>query len=231
MAAAPRLIGLLLVEMVLLMVALAGLLFGAAGTFGWPSAWAYLALFFILGIGISLWLARVDPGLLEERLMPVYQRDQKSWDKVFLTCVIVLYVAWTALMGLDARRMVWSHVPVWVQTLGALLLVASFLGVAWVFATNSFAAPVIKVQADRGQTVIDTGPYALVRHPMYAFGLWQFVGAPLMLGSWWGLTLIPVAVAGLAWRTLGEEKMLQAELAGYDDYARRVRWRYAPGVW
>ncbi|HEX3363847.1 isoprenylcysteine carboxylmethyltransferase family protein [Phenylobacterium sp.] len=231
MAARPRLIGLLLVEMVLLMAVLGGLLFGAAGTLLWPSAWAYLALFFALGMGVSLWLARVDPGLLEERLKPVYQRDQKAWDKVFLTCVIVLYVGWTVLMGIDARRMAWSHVPVWLQTLGAALLVVSFLGVAWVFATNSFAAPVIKIQADRGQTVIDTGPYAIVRHPMYAFGLLQFVGAPLVLGSWWGLILVPPAILGLTYRTLGEEKMLREELAGYDDYARRVRWRYAPGVW
>lgn len=231
MADRPRLIASLLVEMALLMTVLGALLFGAAGTFAWPSGWAYLALFLTLGLGVSLWLARVDPGLLEERLKPVYQRDQKAWDKVFLTCVIVLYAAWMALMGVDARRMAWSHVTIWVQALGAALLVVSYLGVAWVFATNSFAAPVIKVQADRGQTVIDTGPYALVRHPMYAFAVLQFVGGPLMLGSWWGLAVVPPAVLGLAWRTLGEEKMLREELAGYDDYARRVRWRYAPGVW
>ena len=89
----------------------------------------------------------------------------------------------------------------------------------------------IKIDAERHQTVISTGPYAYVRHPMYAFALWQFVGGPLMLGSWWGLAgaaLLTLAVAG---RTLGEEKMLRTELAGYEDYARRVRWRFAPGIW
>jgi protein-S-isoprenylcysteine O-methyltransferase Ste14 len=100
-----------------------------------------------------------------------------------------------------------------------------------VFATNSFAAPVIKLQAERGQTVISTGPYAIVRHPMYAFGLLQFAAAPLMLGSWWGLLLVPPAIAALAWRTLGEEKMLRSELDGYEAYARKVRWRYLPGIW
>jgi len=111
------------------------------------------------------------------------------------------------------------------------LICASYAGIAWVFRTNSFAAPVIKIQAERKQTVIDTGPYAVVRHPMYAFALPQFIGGSLMLGSWWGLAVVPVAVVGIGWRALGEEKMLRSELDGYDDYARRVRWRFAPGIW
>lgn len=226
-----RLVALLLAEMAALMVVLAVVLFGAAGTVDWPSGWVYLAVFTAVGLGVSLWLADTDPGLLEERLASPYQKGQKTWDKVFMSFVMVVYLGWTALMGLDARRFHWSHAPIWLQALGGVVIVASFLGVAWVFATNSFAAPVIKVQAERGQKVIDTGPYAFVRHPMYAFALPQFIAAPLMLGSWWGLALFPLAVAALAWRTLGEEAMLRAELPGYDDYARRVRWRYAPGIW
>ncbi|THD64499.1 MAG: isoprenylcysteine carboxylmethyltransferase family protein [Phenylobacterium sp.] len=224
-------IALLLAEIAAMMAVLAGLLFGGAGTLAWPSGWAYLSLYLAASLGVSLWLAKADPALLEERLKSAYQKDQKPWDRVFMTLVIIVYAGWTALMGLDARRLGWSHVPVWAQGLGAVLIVLSYLGVAWVFATNSFAAPVIKLQAERGQTVIDTGPYAVVRHPMYAFALWQFVGGPLMLGSWWGLAIAPLALAGLALRTLGEERMLRAELPGYDDYARRVRWRYAPGIW
>lgn len=226
-----RLVILLLAEMAALMVVLAAVLFAAAGTVNWPSGWVYLAVFAALGLGISLWLADVDPGLLQERLASPYQAGQKTWDKAFMSFVMVIYLGWTALMALDARRFHWSQVPVWLQAAGTAVIVLSFLGVAWVFATNSFAAPVIKVQADRGQTVIDTGPYAWVRHPMYAFALPQFIAAPLMLGSWWGLAIFPLAVAALAYRTLGEEAMLRAELPGYDDYARRVRWRYAPGLW
>jgi protein-S-isoprenylcysteine O-methyltransferase Ste14 len=231
MAAGPRLIGLLTVEMGLLMALLAGLLFGAAGAVAWPSGWAYLTLFFVLGMGVSLWLAKADPGLLAERLKPTFQAGQKGWDKVFLIGVMIVYVGWTVLMGFDARRFAWSRVPIPVQALGALLLIVSFLGVGWVFAANSFAASVIRMQPERGQKVISTGPYAIVRHPMYAFGLLQFAAAPLMLGSWWGLAVVPPAIAALAWRTLGEEEMLREELAGYEDYARRVRWRYAPGIW
>ena len=231
MSSVGGLIAKLLIEMGLLTLVLGGLLFGAAGTAVWPSGWAYLGLFTALSLGVSLWLAEADPGLLEERLKPTFQSGQKAWDKVFMTCLMIVYVGWTVLMGLDSRRFAWSHVPVWVQAIGALMLIVSFLGVGWVFAANSFAASVIRMQPERGQKVISTGPYAIVRHPMYAFGLLQFAAAPLMLGSWWGLAVVPPAILALAYRTLGEEKMLLGELDGYEAYARRVRFRYAPGVW
>jgi len=231
MSPGGRLIPKLLLQLVGLLAVFALFLLTPGGTWSWPSAWAFMALFALLSLVISLWLAKVDPGLLAERMASPVQKDQKPWDRVFLGVVALVYFGWMALMALDARRFGWSHVPLGVQVLGALLIVASYAGIAWVFATNSFAAPVIKIQAARKQTVIDTGPYAIVRHPMYAFALLQFAGAPLMLGSWWGLAILPIAVAGLAWRTLGEERMLRAELDGYEAYARRVRFRYAPGIW
>ena len=226
-----RLIALLMAEMAALMVVLGAILFGAAGTWAWPSGWVYLAVFLATGLGISLWLADFDPGLLKERLASPYQKGQKSFDRIFMSLVMVVYLGWTALMALDARRFGWSHIAIPLQVLGVVLIAASYLGIAWVFATNSFAAPVIRIQAERGQTVIDTGPYAFVRHPMYAFAALQFIGAPLMLGSWWGLAVVPAAYLGLSWRIFGEEKALTEELAGYGDYARRVRWRLLPGVW
>jgi protein-S-isoprenylcysteine O-methyltransferase Ste14 len=180
---------------------------------------------------VSLWLAKADPGLLAERMASPVQKNQKPWDRLFLALIAVIYFGWLVLMAIDARRFAWSHVPLWAQVVGGLLIVASFAGIAWVFRTNSFAAPVIKIQAERHQTVISSGPYAVVRHPMYAFALPQFVGGSLLLGSWWGLAVLLLIVPALAIRTLGEEKMLRTELKGYDDYARRVRWRYAPGIW
>nr|MEA2798525.1 hypothetical protein [Phenylobacterium sp.] len=231
MAAGSNLVPKVLVQIALMLIVFAAILFGAAGTLDWPSGWAFLGLFGVLGVSISLWLAKADPDLLAERMKSPIQRGQKPWDRLFLGGLSVVYFAWLALMGLDARRMAWSDVPLWVQVLGALLVVFSYLGIAWVFRVNSFAAPVIKMQADRHQTVISTGPYAFVRHPMYAFALWQFIGMPLMLGSWWGLAVVPPLIAAIALRTLGEERMLKAELAGYAAYARRVRWRYAPGLW
>ncbi|WP_372783150.1 isoprenylcysteine carboxylmethyltransferase family protein [Phenylobacterium sp.] len=231
MAAGKRLVPKVLVQLAALMLFFGLLLFGAAGTWRWPSGWAFLALFTTLSLAVTLWLAWADPALLEERMKPPIQAGQKPWDRAFLGVLCVVYVGWLLLMGLDARRMAWSHVPLAVQVLGAAMIVVSYAGIAWVFGANSFAAPVIKVQAERRQTVISTGPYAFVRHPMYAFALWQFVGMPLMLGSLWSLALVPPMIAAIAWRTLGEEKMLREELAGYQDYARRVRWRYAPGIW
>jgi protein-S-isoprenylcysteine O-methyltransferase Ste14 len=231
MGPGARLIPKLLVQIAAMLAVFAAILFGAAGTWRWPSGWAYLGLFGAVSTVISLWLAVADPDLLAERMKSPVQPDQKPWDRYFLGVVMVIYAAWLALMAVDARRMGWSHVPVGAQVAGALLIVASYVGIGWVFRTNSFAAPVIKIQAERHQTVISTGPYAIVRHPMYAFALWQFVGGPLMLGSWWGLAVVPLIILGLSYRTLGEERMLRNELAGYEDYARRVRWRYAPGIW
>lgn len=231
MGPGARLIPKLMLQIVAMLAVFAALLFGAAGTWRWPSGWTFLALFAVLTLAVSLWLAKADPGLLEERMKSPVQRDQKPWDRVFLALLAVVYLGWLALIGLDARRMGWSHVPVAVQIAGAILIVVSFAGIARVYRENSFAAPVIKMQAERHQTVISTGPYAVVRHPMYAFGLLQFAGMPLMLGSWWGLAAVPPIVAALVFRTLGEERMLKAELSGYEAYARRVRWRYAPGIW
>jgi protein-S-isoprenylcysteine O-methyltransferase Ste14 len=226
-----RLIPKLLLQIALMLAVYGVLLFGAAGTLDWPSAWAYLAVLGGSSLAVSLWLAWADPALLAERMKPPIQKDQKAWDKLFFAICGAMVLGWLVLTGLDARRFGWSHVPVGFQVLGAVLTVLSFLGIAWVYRTNSFAAPVIKMQQDRKQTVISTGPYAFVRHPMYGFGSFTLIGGPLMLGSLWGIAaLLPIAAA-LHWRTLGEERMLKAELSGYEDYARRVRWRYAPGIW
>lgn len=110
-----------------------------------------------------------------------------------------------------------------------MLVIATMIICTLVFRENSFAAPVVKIQD--GQTVISTGPYAIVRHPMYAGALPLFVGAPLMMNSWWGLAFLPLAVFGLAGRVRIEERTLRGELAGYDAYAARVRYRLLPLVW
>ncbi len=164
-------------------------------------------------------------------MKPPGQKDQKAWDKLFFLVVGLVFLAWVVLLGLDARHFKWSDIPVWAQVLGLLMTLGSFLGIAWVYRTNSFATAVIRMQPERKQKVISTGPYAYVRHPMYAFGLFSFIGMPLALGSLWGLAALPIMVVFLHLRILGEERMLRAELEGYEDYARRVRWCYAPGLW
>ena len=213
------------------LVFVALLLFGSAGTLNWPAAWIYLALSAIVSIGGGIWLARHDPALLAERLKPVIQREQKGWDKLFMIIMMALWFGWLVLMGLDAGRFHWSRVPLFVQVAGVGLIGLGSYLVGLTFKANSFAAPVVKIQKERGHQVVTTGPYAYVRHPMYAGALFFIVGAPLLLGSWWGLATAVLLVLAMAVRAVLEERALKAELKGYAEYAERVRYRLVPYLW
>ena len=142
---------------------------------------------------------------------------------------ILGFCAWMAFMGWDAARTGFTAVPVWLQVLGALFIVANGAGTVWTFRENAFAAPVVKIQ--EGQKAIDTGPYAFVRHPMYTSTIFLLIGLPLLLGSWTGLALSLVFILGVAWRAVHEEGALRDELQGYSDYAARVRYRLIPHLW
>jgi len=220
-----------IVQNTLWIAVIAAILFVPAGTLAWPGAWAFLAIMAVGGLTISFWLARHDPALLAERMAPPIQRGQKLWDKIFMSVILVLFCAWLVLMALDAGRFHWSTVAPLAQALGALVIVACLWIAVLAFRANTFAAAVVKIQKDRAQSVVTTGPYAYVRHPMYAGALLFFVGVPLLLGSWYGLAFALLLVVALAIRAVKEELMLAAELAGYADYATRVRYRLIPGVW
>jgi protein-S-isoprenylcysteine O-methyltransferase Ste14 len=211
-------------------VLLALLLFVPAGTMHWPGAWVYLALLAASSVWGLRWLGRHDPGLLAERLRSPIQRGQLPADKLLMVAFVPLWFGWFVLMGLD-RRFGWSSVPLRLELLGAALLC---LGIWLSFAVlreNSYAAPVVKVQKERGHKVVSTGPYAYVRHPMYASVLLIGAGAPLLLGSWWGLLAMPLFMLVLGVRAIMEERMLTAELEGYADYAKRVHYRFVPRLW
>lgn len=220
----------LLLQNTITTVGMGALLFACAGTMHWPSAWVFLGTCALLGPLCGWWLYRIDPALLAERLRPVLQKDQPAADKAFMIVFIIAMLAWLAAMGLD-RRSHASYVPFAVQVLGLVLYVASTLFILWVFRENSFAAPVVKLQAERAQRVISTGPYAHVRHPMYSGMVLFFAGVPLLLGSWWGLAMVPVILALFAIRIGIEERTLREGLPGYSDYVTRVRYRLLPGVW
>jgi protein-S-isoprenylcysteine O-methyltransferase Ste14 len=144
--------------------------------------------------------------------------------------LMVIYCAWFVLMGLD-RRYGWSSVPVWVQGLGAVgVFLSVYLGYL-TFRENSFASPVVKIQTERAHSVVTTGPYRYVRHPMYAGAMFHFAGLPLLLGSWWGLAVVPLFMGLFGVRIGIEEKTLRTALSGYDDYAARVRYRIIPLIW
>lgn len=222
---------LLTAQIVGMFVVFALALFLAAGTAAWPAGWAFLALFFGFTVALSLWLLKHNPGLLTERMTGIGKPDQKAWDKVFFAVANVAFLAWLVVMPLDAVRFHWSQVPAWLQVVGALLLLCSFYLFFLVFRENSYLSPAVRVQADRGQTVVSTGPYHYVRHPMYATAIIFLVGTTLLLGSWYGLFLVLILVVAIAFRAVQEERTLQAELADYDEYMAQVRYRLIPYVW
>jgi protein-S-isoprenylcysteine O-methyltransferase Ste14 len=221
----------LIVRTMAWIAAMAVILFAAAGTVRWPAGWVFLAELGGFGLAIGLWLARHDPALLAERMSTFIQPAQKTWDKIFMAVVFVLWTGWLVLMPFDAVRFRWSHVPVWAQATGAILIALCMYLAYLTFRENSYAAPVIKIQRERGHHVVSTGPYAHVRHPMYAGAVLFFIGTPLLLGSWWGLAAAPLIAAVMAVRAVLEERVLADELPGYREYATRVRYRLIPGVW
>ena len=148
-----------------------------------------------------------------------------------MICAMLFFCAWLAIMGLDAVRFHLSHVPVWGQAVGAAGLLLSHYVFWLVFRATSSAAPVVKIQKDRGHAIITTGPYAYVRHPMYAGAIFFILGIPLLLGSWVGLGLAVVLIAGFGYRAVMEERTLAAQFPDYADYAARVRYRLVPLVW
>jgi protein-S-isoprenylcysteine O-methyltransferase Ste14 len=226
----PRMIAKLLLQNTIVVIAMGALLFAAAGSLDWPAAWVMLIVSAILGPACGLWLAKTDPALLAERMRPTFQADQPAADKIFMLVFFLVLLLWLVAIGLD-RRANASDVPLLLQALGLAMYLLSIAFIMWVFRENSFAAPVVKVQAARHQRVISSGPYSFVRHPMYSGVMLYFLGIPLLLGSWWGVAIAPVFAVLFAIRARIEERALVAGLPDYADYAERVRYRLVPGLW
>jgi protein-S-isoprenylcysteine O-methyltransferase Ste14 len=148
-----------------------------------------------------------------------------------LAVMLPAMVAEIPLATLDAGRMGWSDVPLWVVTIGYVLLIAGIAATTWAQAVNPFFKPGVRLQKERQHRVITSGPYRVVRHPGYAAAMALFVGIALALASWWALVPAAMAIALLVVRTGWEDRLLQAELPGYADYARQTRYRLLPGFW
>ena len=206
-------------------------LFGAAGTITWAAAWVFLVTFFAFVLFLARWLMVHNPGLLYERLTAGGFRNQVSWDKIFFPAMNVYVVAWLALMALDAVRFHWSHMPLVVQAAGMAVLLCSYALLFATFRANAYLSPVVRLQRERGQTVVTTGPYRCLRHPMYAAAGLMVVGVALVLGSWTGLAVSVSITGALAWRAVQEERTLAAELSGYQAYQAQVKYRFIPFVW
>jgi protein-S-isoprenylcysteine O-methyltransferase Ste14 len=204
------------------------LIFLSAGTFDYWQGWLFLGTLVASTVGFTVYLALYDRPLLERRLKAGPQHEREWSQKIIVSLILLAFFALIVLPALD-YRFAWSPVAPSVSILGDAVILLSFLFIFWVTRVNSFAASNIQVEQD--QRVIDTGPYAYVRHPMYAGATWLFVGMPLALGSWWSLGLIVPLVPVLLWRLLDEERILRRDLPGYMDYMRRVRCRLVPFVW
>ena len=210
------------------LVVIAVLVFVPAGTVAYWQGWLFIIVFALSTNLIGLYLARNDPALLQRRMKFGPQAETRPVQKALVGLAFVAFSALPVVSALD-HRLGWSDVPDWVSVFGAFLVWLGLMIDLLVFRRNSFGASTIETM--EGQTVISSGPYALVRHPMYVGALVMLVGVPLALGSYWGLLFVIVFVPVLALRILDEEAMLLRELDGYAEYTRSVRYRLVPGVW
>lgn len=209
-------------------VALAALLFLPAGTLDYWQGWLFMAVFVGASSAVTVYLAIKDPALLERRISAGPRAEKESTQKRVMLLAVLGFIALIVVPALD-RRFGWSPAPPYVSLVGDVLVGLSFLLVFLVFKANTYAASTIQVAA--GQQVISTGPYALVRHPMYAGSLPLLLGMPLALGSWLGLLALLLIVPALIWRLLDEEQFLRLNLPGYAAYCRKIRYRLLPYVW
>ena len=211
--------------------AIAVVLFGAAGTLSWPPAWAFVGVSLVVAFLITRMVARHDPAILKNSLRWPILRAELPWDGIFKVLFTVLFPGWLALMGLDAVRFDWSWMPDWLQIAGGIGVAAALSSIYRVFEENTSLWRSLRLRTERGRQIISTGPYAVVRHPLYAAGVILFVSTALLLGSWLGLAGGLVLASAIVFLTAMEDRELRLKLEGYADYSRRVRYRLLPGVW
>jgi len=206
------------------------LLFSAAGRLDWARGWIFVALW-VVGMGCTAAaVKRANPDLLEARAK--WRRaDTKPFDKVFLAIFVPLSTIQPAIGALDAARFGWSETPDWWLWLGIALFIPGVALMAWSMVANRHAETTVRIQSDRGHTVVTRGPYRFVRHPMYVGAITMYVASALILGSVWALALAGVIAMLFVWRTALEDRTLRRELAGYEEFSQHTRYRLLPGVW
>jgi protein-S-isoprenylcysteine O-methyltransferase Ste14 len=212
------------VQTLVFVIMLAATLFGTAGRIDIIEFWAYIAIVAAVS-GLSLII--LDPDLMQERMRPGGRRVGLH----FLPLTIVIFLHW-AVAGFDRGHLHLSDkVPPSLEVVALVLFALAWIALVWAMHVNRFFSSIPRIQSDRGQTVISTGPYRFVRHPGYTAGLLAAITSGIALGSWISTFIAPIALALLVWRTIVEDRMLQRDLPGYANYAARVRYRLVPGVW
>lgn len=204
---------------------IAAILLPAAGRLDLTRIWAYLA---VTALMAAVGIARMDPGLIRERFKP----GPGTWDWPVLLLLGPGYVGHLIVAGLDIGRCHWSDaMPLPLIVAGFAVFAAGNALCLWSMVANPYFSPKIRLQPDRGQTVVSQGPYAYLRHPGYAGAGLMLIGSGFALGSWWSLLPVALALIGLVWRTAREDQFLKANLPGYADYVARVPSRLLPGIW
>ncbi|HEX8828207.1 MAG TPA: isoprenylcysteine carboxylmethyltransferase family protein [Xanthobacteraceae bacterium] len=213
------------IQSAVFLVVAAVALFASAGTFAIPAFWIYLAIMAVVFVAS---LTMLDPELLQERMRPGSQPPPLGL-KLFTIVLLVHFI----IAGLDRGRLHLSdNVPTWLQGLALAVLAATYGLVLWAMRVNRFFSSVVRIQSDRGQVVVTTGPYAVIRHPGYLAGILVIVASGIALGSWLAAALLIVtSLPFLLYRAITEDRVLLAQLPGYSEYAARVRWRLIPGLW
>jgi protein-S-isoprenylcysteine O-methyltransferase Ste14 len=214
--------------LLLLFVAMAALLFIAAGTSDYWQAWIFLAVYFGSSLALTLYLMKEDPALLQRRMRGGPTAEKEPVQKIIMLITSLGFVGLLVVPALD-HRFAWSQMPPHMALAGDVLVGAGLLAIFFVFRENSFTSATIELAPD--QKVISSGPYALVRHPLYSGALVMLLGMSIALGSWWGVLVVVAMVPALIWRLLEEEKFLAVNLAGYVAYENSVRYRLLPWVW
>jgi protein-S-isoprenylcysteine O-methyltransferase Ste14 len=212
----------------ILFLVMASLLFLPARTFAYWQAWVFLAVYFFASIAISLYLITSDPALLARRMSGGPFAEKEPAQRVIMSITSLAFVGLLVLPAID-HRLRWSELSPGAALAGDVLVLLGWLGIFFVFRENSFSSATIELASD--QRVISTGPYAWMRHPMYAAALVMLLGIPIALGSSWGVLIVVAMLPVLIWRLLDEERFLVTNLPGYAEYQRRVRYRLLPLIW
>jgi protein-S-isoprenylcysteine O-methyltransferase Ste14 len=196
-----------------------------AGTFAYWQAWLYIAVLFIPLCFVIVYLMKNEPDLLVRRMR--FKEPEKEQQLIIKSSYLSFFLAYI-IPGFDFRYG-WSHVPAWLVIFCAALVCAGYLFVVYVFRENRYASRVVEVEKE--QHVISTGPYALVRHPMYFGVAIMYLFSPLALGSYWAIIPALFTIPVLVFRLLNEEKVLERDLVGYADYEKKVKYHLFPGIW
>jgi protein-S-isoprenylcysteine O-methyltransferase Ste14 len=204
------------------------LLFVPAGTVRYWQAWVYLSIFMVASVLTTLYLMRKDRALLERRMSGGPTAEKRPAQKFIMLCTSIGFIGLLVVPALD-HRFEWSTVPLGLVVAGDVLVAIGFYFIFLVYRENTFTSATIEVAEN--QKVISTGPYAIVRHPMYASAFLYLLGTPLALGSYWGFVPVAAMMPFLIWRLFDEERFLSKNLPGYAEYQKRVRHRLVPLVW